>query len=98
MRMYSTSEMAQLFNIEISTVRYRIKALEIHKQRIGNERSYFYTKQQYELIRDFKPKSRPASKKNLYQSNKIEIVEFFKENKSNTMETIREVLYFNGGC
>lgn len=90
MKLYHTNEIAKILKLDEGAIRYRAKALQIERQTLNNERHYFYTEQQMELIRDFKRKSRPASKKNLYQKNKIEIIEFFKANKSNTMEVIRE--------
>ena len=88
MRLYSTEEVSIILGISRRTVRYRSDVLEIKFTKVDTERGYFYTTEQLYMIRDYKYKTRPASRKNLYDSIKIKIIEYFKNNKSNTVKDI----------
>ena len=90
MRLYHTKEVSNIYNLDIGTVKYRVKRLDITPIKVDTERGYFYTKNQIDLILNFTPRRNPTLKKNLYGKNKIEIVEFFKTNKSNATKTISE--------
>ena len=92
MRLYHTNEVSKILQLSQETIKYRTRCLEIKRQKIKRQRGYFYTDEQIDLLNNFSRKSRQCLVKNLYKNNKIEIVEYFKANKSNETKVIAEKL------
>lgn len=92
MELYSTNEISQELHLTNASIFHRCKVLGIERIKDkDNKKNFLFTEDDFQRLKNYVYKKSPLRRNN-YQKNKIQIIEKYLKNKSNSVEEISKDL------